>query len=1199
MLAHLARLLGTLFSIKPNEWEGVLYFFFVLLIFSFGASFARSIGMSLLVGNLGGENLPIIFISIELSVMFGSLIYAHYTKKVTGLSILGFFFLSTAVFSIVVQILFLFNELFNLNFNWIYGFFFVGFYFFYILISIHVGTVVASYFTAVQVKRVMALINAGMPIGGAIGGSTLVALLGLFEFQPQRLLFILGLACLSSFGMLNLIRTRLTPVRASIPEFKTGRNPFRELVGTFKYVISSKLMIFMALGAMFFIIGSKLLEYEYQSIIYPKVYPDDRARTTFLATYEVFANLGWLFIQLFITSRLIVTFGVGVSNLLHPILTAIAGLVLFLYFSQWYHPTIEGGSLTVTGDTAMIMLGLGIFAQFINQEMKVGLRTPANNLLFNAIPPNQWGTNKAFLNGIIFPISTVIASVLIMIINEQWGNVDLSELSGERLMEYLNWQQDVSALLAFIVFIVSLFAILVGIPQWMAYNAGVFGLLNRELFHRRNELGVSSKSNSLKQVIEEKLASLDHYHVIAALEMIRVLRLNYFATQVGNLLLRTKFFQIKEHCINTLSALPQTNTNITYLIEALKNEKDEKVIPLILRNLAQFKTVNFNTHIEKLLKHDSPAVFVEACLCLYTHPLYPRKQEIERKIQARLKNPDLPQFPLYLYALGELRQPRYSEKVLPFLDSPDQNIRLAAFNAYIRMLEGQLDPHKDLLIKALESPLKDMKLTALRALKECQPLADWQPIIRLLGARDRTLVNESKELLRLNLNACRSALVQHAFSPKAKVQERFEILSLIYHRLSEAQQKHLRDMADDSLKRFIRVNGLLKIHLSKKRKTRTYELISKVLQEIAENHLLNVLTVITYASEQNLEFFQRVSRGLLSPSRANQGNALEVLSNAGERYLAARVLRYFDERSNDLQSVSRIHVALFGESLRMDENSYISELLKLDNDMLRACLYYIQKERTGRFKLEKSSQEVRIFLVSQNGKSKSVAITKTNKAGTQKSKSEAAARKAAVKKLPATQSNPKAAHSTTAKKSSTTPTKTVKSTDETTAVQAKTSELSEARKIALRKKQLLQKKQAQEAKMQQTSGNAAASTPAKKTANTTAAKSTTSTPKPNSPSKTTHSASKTSSRSPTSPTSTTQSPKSAVKSTEASTKAASAATKASTTTKTGQTKKTATAKSTTKATAKPTTDSQSAAKKNPDKTASDKPSSPRKTAQAS
>jgi len=248
-------------------------------------------------------------------------------------------------------------------------------------------------------------------------------------------------------------------------------------------------------------------------------------------------------------------------------------------------------------------------------------------------------------------------------------------------------------------------------------------------------------------------------------------------------------------------------------------------------------------------------------------------------------------------------------------------------------------------------------------LKECQPLEDWTPVIHLLGAKDRTLVNESKELLRLNLNICRQTLITQAFSSRAAVQERFEILSLVYSRLSDAQQQRLREMADESLKSFVQINGLLKIHLSIHSHSRTYDLITKLLQEIAESHLLNVLTVITYASEQNLEFFQRVSRGLMSQSRANQGNALEVLTNAKEKYLVSRVLKYFDERLIDIQSIARVYGSLFNESLRIDQHNYEKHLLSLDHYLLRACLYYVKKERTGVLEVNRAHRKVRELLV--------------------------------------------------------------------------------------------------------------------------------------------------------------------------------------------------------------------------------------------
>jgi ATP/ADP translocase len=945
------RFLSQLLSIKPSEWDGVLYFFLVLLIFSFGASFARSIGMTLLVEKMGGDKLPIMFILVDMLVMLGSLLYAHYTKKSTGLAILGFFLLATALFSVLAQFLFFLTHYWGNQLRWVYGFFFVGFSVFQIFIAIHIGSVIASYFTAVQIKRVTTVINAGIPIGGVLGGSTLITLLRVFQFQPQQLVVILGWACLAAFALLHIINARLSPVRSGMSQWRGHKNPLLELIAAFNYIVGSSLMIFMSLGLILFVIGNKLLEYQYQTVIYYEVFPDATKRATFFAIYEIFANLTWLFIQLLFTSRLIMRLGVGASNVLYPILSAIASLALFSYFYLKAQNDIS--------PSVIMMLTLGIFSQFINQEMRGALRTPANNLLFNAIPPNRWGINKAFLNGIVFPLATVIASTFLILITGTGAESSITELKSALPEEQVHF------IVPLMAFIISILGIIVAFPQSSAYNKGVFGLLNRELFNKRDHVNkVGSKNNSsLKQVIEEKLNNTDPYHVIAALEMIRVLRLNAFINPVGNLLLKTSQFDIKKYCLSTLVALPQSNHNLTYLIEALQKEQNAQVLALILKNLSKFKSINLDNTIENLLFHPSPTVFVEACLCLYNHPLYRHKKSLERQILTRLQTTPLSsETELYLYALGELHQSSYSKYVLPFLDINNANIRLAAFTAFIRMLEGQLEPYKQLLLRALASTDKEMKIVALRALKECQSLEDWSPVIQLLGSKDRNLVNESKELLRLSLGTCKTDLIKQAFAENILAQQRFEILSLIYSKLSEEQCQRLRHGADEALRKFVQINGLLKLHLSLESVNKTHDLITKVLQEIAEEHLLHVLTVITFASEQNMEFYQRVSRGLLSLSRANQGNALEVLSNAREKYLVNRVLKYFDERLNDIRAVSRIYFALFGETLRLTRNSYRARLLALDNNMVRACLLYTEQEQTGRLLLENANEPVRKLL---------------------------------------------------------------------------------------------------------------------------------------------------------------------------------------------------------------------------------------------
>lgn len=952
-MISISRFLSRYLPIKPNEWKGVTYFFLVLFMFSLSAGFARSVGITLLIQNLGGETLPILFICIDLAVMVGSMIYAHYTYRVNSLKILRFFFIATALFSVAAQILFLLANYWPDPLRWVYGLFFVGFSFFYILIYIHMSSVIASYFTAVQTKRVTSIINTGIPLGGMLGGGILIIALNVFNIQLDLLIIVPSFAFGGALWLLQRIEAHLSLVRADDlcinHSIRRNRTPLHELMTTFKYVSRSKLMLFMSLSLMTFVIANKLLEYQYQTIIYPTVFTDPNQRATFFAIYELFANLVGLIIQLFLTSRIIVKFGVGVSNMLYPVLSTLVAFILFLYFHNLTQDQLQEGLFT--------MLGLGILTQFINQDMRGALRTPMYNLLFNAIPPNLWGANKAFLNGIVFPLATVIASVFLIATAES---------------DPTNFANFYSTLPPLIALFVSILGILIAIPQWAAYNKGVFSLLNRELFDHCIDIGTLGKSNGLRQVIEAKLASSDYYHVLATLEVIRVLRLTHFADHVGQLLLKSQLFEVKKRCIETLATLSQatssqTRKSVTYLIVALQSEQDAQVLPFILQHIAQFKTTNFNHTLEKFLQHPSAAVFVEASLCLYHHPQYLHKEALENQLLAHLNEPLSPDTVHYLRGVGELKQARHSDKIAPFLDNTQPEIRLAAFSAYIHILEGYLESHKPLLLTALQSPLREMKILALRALKECQPLNDWTPIIRLLDARDRGLVNESKELLRLNLNYCKDSLIKQVLSERISVQQQFEILSLIYSKLNLLQRNHLRKIADDALRRFIEINALLKLRETHdKTRCRVNDLVTKILQEISENYLFHVLTAITFEADENLIFFQHVSRGLISLSRANQGNALEVLSTVNEKYLSQRLIRYFEERPTWLKDFSTIYATLFGYPLPVTTTNYENYLMNLDNEMLKACLLYKQRERLGILELSPYNEIVRQFLM-ENG----------------------------------------------------------------------------------------------------------------------------------------------------------------------------------------------------------------------------------------
>jgi hypothetical protein len=922
------HILGKLFAIKPGEWQVVWYFFLVTMVFSLGAAVARTIGMTLLTENLKGDILPQMYIIVDFMAMLGFIGYAKYTKKYGELKILAFLFICTIIFSIISQFLIFIDR------NWVYGFFFVGYSFLFIVTFVHIGSLVATYFTSVQIKRVTAFIGAGFPIGGVLGGGLVVYCLNFAELE--HLIFLHGLACLSGLWVLKLIKNNLSPVRAAIvkPEIiSQEEKTFRQEVNhVFNYIIYHKLMISMTIVLILFVISSKFLEYQYQGIIYPEALPDSKSRAKFLGTYEIFANLALLLIQLFFTSRLIMRLGVGASNILHPILMALVSLGLLFNF----------------GFIA------GFFAQFVNQEMRSGLRNPTNNLLFNAIPPNMWGTTKAFLNGIIFPLSTFIASILLIVLK---NNVSYDQLI---------------FILPLIAFVLSVLAIIFTFPLWRSYNEGVFGLLNNNIFENRTSIG---DGNVINHLLEAKLNSSNAQNIITALGMIRIQKLNVFIHHIGRILRNSDNAMVKRECIETLITMPQSDMVMTHLVNGLKSEYNPQIIALILKNLKSYELndAKLINKISKLLLHPNHEVFAEASLCLYQSNIYDFKHNIEKQVLHRLKLPY--EHATYIYTLGEFKQVNNSKAIALYLESNKLDLRLASLKALIKIFSSNntgLDSYQDYFIKSLSSPSNEIQIAALQAIRECnESPTDWSPIINLLGSKDYNIVQETTELLRLSSD-CLPSLINQVFNKDISVDERFEILSLVYHKLNKKQLNILEQNALGFLKDFIYIMGIFRLYQLHTPKSKISQLVDKKLLELADDNLLNVLTIITYFSNSDREFFQRISRGLQSKNRANQGNALEVLDNVSENNLSSKILEYFAEHNTDINGITAIYKKLFNEDLNLTKQNYIEHLFSIKNDLLNACLRYVEvKDKSDKiqiFNLDDASYNTHILLGVINAK---------------------------------------------------------------------------------------------------------------------------------------------------------------------------------------------------------------------------------------
>jgi hypothetical protein len=90
---------------------------------------------------------------------------------------------------------------------------------------------------------------------------------------------------------------------------------------------------------------------------------------------------------------------------------------------------------------------------------------------------------------------------------------------------------------------------------------------------------------------------------------------------------------------------------------------------------------------------------------------------------------------------------------------------------------------------------------------------------------------------------------------------------------------------------------------------------------------------------------------------------LEVLSNAGEKYLSSRVLKYFEEErsTGDIQAINRIYWLLFDDVLRINDKRHEMQRIALNHNMLKACLLYVEVENTRVFDLDQVDNQVRQF----------------------------------------------------------------------------------------------------------------------------------------------------------------------------------------------------------------------------------------------
>jgi AAA family ATP:ADP antiporter len=232
-------------------------------------------------------------------------------------------------------------------------------------------------FSSEQGKRLFGLIAAGATIG-AITGSSVTASLARYV---SPIFLLLGAAALLEIAVFSVGRlSRLSPTlhrqpAAGSEEAPIGGSVFAGIVHAFR----SRYLVNVSVFILLFAVTATFLYYQQAGIV-SRSFGDRGAQTAFFATVDLLVNILTLAVQLFLTGRIVLLFGVALALGFLPALTIIGFGALALF------PTIAA---------------VAIF-QVLRRAADYAIARPTREVLYTVVSREDRYKAKSFIDTVVY-----------------------------------------------------------------------------------------------------------------------------------------------------------------------------------------------------------------------------------------------------------------------------------------------------------------------------------------------------------------------------------------------------------------------------------------------------------------------------------------------------------------------------------------------------------------------------------------------------------------------------------------------------------------------------------------------------------------------------------------------------------------------------------------------------------------------------
>ena len=711
------------FDLKEEELNKTLLLQLNIFIIITALLIVKPTINSLFLSELTSDALPLGYVLTAIMAIIGSYFYDKALEKFS----LNIIIDRTIIGSIISLIIFAVA----LNFNLAKGYLL---YIPYVWVAIF-GLLTASQFWILanlvynvrEAKRIFGFIGAGAIAGGIFGGYLTSLLTNILD--TEDLLFVAG-------ALLSVC----IPITRYIWKHEVVKlNPFQVALRTepktdspFKLIKQSKLLKLIAIVIGISVVIAKLVDYQYSDYA-SRLIEDQEELTSFFGFWFSTLSVISLLIQLFLTQRIVGTFGVGKSLIWLPSGILIGSILLIIIPQLW----------------------VIVFIKVVDGSLKQSVNKAATELLSIPIPIDIKKKTKTFTDVVVDSIATGLAGFI--------------------LIFFINGLNIASTYISLI--------IIVFISVWLYF-----------IYHLRIEYITSFKALFESPVTKKEKNIKEELKVTSIVDTVKRVLNNGTENQILHMLQKTlevkdeRFFgaikkllkhpspKVKVLAIENLYFLK--NENLSVQIESMIHDKNQQVTTLAFRYLLKHYEQNtvelFNKYLNSNDKTISNASLIGLSLELRNNKSLQAYYSLENKIERALakyseldsEEDKINKIQAIIEAIGNAKVEKYYNLLKTQLQSKNVNLLNTALLSASKTLDIQFI---DELIVSLTG--KDTRKTAIEAL-----FFYGEPIIDILYKK---IKSETIELE----NATYSILVIEKFANQKSINTLIKLTNNTEHTL--------------------------------------------------------------------------------------------------------------------------------------------------------------------------------------------------------------------------------------------------------------------------------------------------------------------------------------------------------------------------------------------------------------------------------